>query len=469
MRRILVLGMFLVHEIAAFFGAIIFGMAAANDWNLGEIVALGDIPTLAILAMLGVLWSVLLVSLGLYSSRRLARRLDEVLLAAGATTAAAAGLTLAGALAELPFVEHDFIVAFWGAATTVIVGGRLTARYVLALLRKRGRNLRYVLIIGAGRRGRALARLIHDDPALGYRLCGMFDDPALLQDLPEDYHPRGDLDGLGPLLVQEPIDEVLITLPIRSNYDAIQRALQTCERLGVPARVFTDFFEMDAIKTGIERIGTSLTLRLYNGPSPGPRLALKRVLDLSVAATALVTLSPLLVLIAIAIRLDSPGPVLFPQTRVGRNKRPFRLYKFRTMVKDAEARLAELEKLNESDGPVFKIRHDPRVTRVGRFIRRYSLDELPQLFNVLRGEMSLVGPRPLPLRDVERFEQDWHSRRFSVRPGLTCSWVLFGRSELAFETWVKLDLDYIDNWSLRNDLLIALRTVPVVLKGSGAY
>ena len=166
--------------------------------------------------------------------------------------------------------------------------------------------------------------------------------------------------------------------------------------------------------------------------------------------------------------ITSPGPVFFVQERVGLNKRRFRLYKFRTMLKDAELKQAELESLNEVEGPVFKIKNDPRITPIGKFLRKMSIDELSQLINVLKGDMSLVGPRPLPVRDYNGFDQDWHRRRFSVRPGITCLWQVDGRSDIPFETWMELDMKYIDNWSLTLDLKILLRTLPAVLRGSGA-
>jgi exopolysaccharide biosynthesis polyprenyl glycosylphosphotransferase len=198
------------------------------------------------------------------------------------------------------------------------------------------------------------------------------------------------------------------------------------------------------------------------------RLRVKRGLDLVGAAVALVVLSPLMLAVAIAIKVTSPGPVIFAQERYGLNRRRFRMFKFRTMRVDAEQLQAELEQLNEADGPVFKIANDPRITRIGHLLRTTSLDELPQLVNVLHGEMSLVGPRPLPLRDVMRFSSASDMRRFSVRPGLTCLWQISGRSGLSFADWIRLDLKYIDGWSLTLDLAILARTLPAVLRGTGA-
>jgi exopolysaccharide biosynthesis polyprenyl glycosylphosphotransferase len=195
---------------------------------------------------------------------------------------------------------------------------------------------------------------------------------------------------------------------------------------------------------------------------------IKRILDITLSFTLIVLLTPLLLAVAALIKFTSAGPIFFLQERLGLNKRRFLIYKFRTMVPGAEQRLAELESLNEASGPVFKIKNDPRITPLGKFLRRTSIDELPQLFNVLKGDMSLVGPRPLPVRDYQGFNQDWQRRRFSIQPGLTCLWQVAGRSSIPFEQWMQLDLQYMDEWSLWLDLKILARTIPAVVKGSGA-
>ena len=191
-------------------------------------------------------------------------------------------------------------------------------------------------------------------------------------------------------------------------------------------------------------------------------------MDVAGATALLILLSPLMLLVALLVKLTSPGPVFFVQERLGLHKRRFPMFKFRTMVVDAEERQEELESLNEAGGPVFKLRNDPRVTPLGRWLRKTSLDELPQIFNVLLGELSLVGPRPLPLRDFERFDEFWFNRRFSVKPGLTCIWQVSGRSQTSFDRWIRQDLEYIDNWSLALDLKLLLKTIPAVLRGTGA-
>jgi exopolysaccharide biosynthesis polyprenyl glycosylphosphotransferase len=208
---------------------------------------------------------------------------------------------------------------------------------------------------------------------------------------------------------------------------------------------------------------------IQSGPPDSWQLAAKRLLDIVVSTGLLLALTPLLAAVILLIRLDSPGPIFFAQERVGFNKRRFRILKFRTMVDGSDHQQQMLEELNEAEGPVFKIKNDPRVTRVGRFLRRFSIDELPQLFNVLKGEMSLVGPRPLPIRDVKRIDVQWHKRRFSIKPGITCLWQVNGRSNIGFDEWVRLDLDYIDRWSLGLDMKILMKTIPVVFRGSGAY
>jgi exopolysaccharide biosynthesis polyprenyl glycosylphosphotransferase len=264
------------------------------------------------------------------------------------------------------------------------------------------------------------------------------------------------------------VDEVAVTLPLKTFYAEAAQVIAVCEQHGVVVRIPGDLFNARLARVESEQLEDLSVVTLFTGRGSVPCFWIKRAADVALSTVALTVLAPLLAVIAAVVKLDSPGPVLFRQVRMGQNGRRFRMLKFRTMGTDAEARQAELEHLNEASGAAFKMRHDPRVTRVGRWLRRTSLDELPQLINVLRGEMSLVGPRPLPLRDVERLSQDWQRRRFSVRPGLTCLWQAGGRHRIAFDDWMRLDLQYIDNWSLGLDLKILLRTVPALLSGAGA-
>jgi exopolysaccharide biosynthesis polyprenyl glycosylphosphotransferase len=209
-------------------------------------------------------------------------------------------------------------------------------------------------------------------------------------------------------------------------------------------------------------------LTFHMGPSDGEGIWIKRVSDIIISAIALIFLAPFFAIVGILIILDSRGPIFFVQERVGYNKRRFKLYKFRTMTSDAEEKQKEIEYLNEASGPVFKIKDDPRVTKIGKILRKTSIDELPQFFNTLAGEMSLVGPRPLPIRDYELFEENWQKRRLSVKPGLTCLWQISGRNALPFDKMIELDMEYIDNWSLLLDLKILVKTIPAVFRGTGA-
>jgi len=277
----------------------------------------------------------------------------------------------------------------------------------------------------------------------------------------------GTVDHLEGILMRQVVDEVLIALPVKSRYQQIQEAIAVCERAGVEARYGADLFDSHVAVAEYTDHGERAFVAMKVAPDDF-RMSVKRVFDIMAALIWLVVLAPLMLLVAAAIKVTSPGPVLYIHHRCGLNKRTFKMYKFRSMYADAEARQAELESRNEASGPVFKIKNDPRITPLGLFLRRSSIDELPQLWNVLVGDMSIVGPRPLPLRDVRRISKPSDMRRFSMRPGLTCLWQVQGRSNLSFERWVELDLEYIDHWSLRLDGLVLLKTVPAVLSGEGA-
>jgi exopolysaccharide biosynthesis polyprenyl glycosylphosphotransferase len=274
---------------------------------------------------------------------------------------------------------------------------------------------------------------------------------------------------LGDVLAKEAVDEVFVALPVERYSNIVDGVVQQCEEQGIMVRVRTPMFNLRIARTHIDDLDGVPVISIHSGPQEGWQLFVKRLIDAVGSAFLVILLSPLLLLVSLLIKATSPGPVFFRQERLGLNKRRIKLLKFRTMVPDADKQQRELEHLNEAEGPVFKIKNDPRVTAVGRFLRRFSIDELPQLFNVLTGEMSLVGPRPLPIRDVERIDAQWHKRRFSVKPGLTCLWQVNGRSDVNFERWVRLDLEYIDRWSLGLDMKILAKTIPAVMRGSGAY
>jgi len=281
-------------------------------------------------------------------------------------------------------------------------------------------------------------------------------------------------------LVETPVQQIVNLLHDHSifgvilsakhtNFEQVEYVIRACELEGIEVWLVADFFSTQISRTSFDELLGRPLLIFRTAPETSWHGLVKQIMDMGGSLMLLVLLSPLFLLIALAIKVSSPGPVFFKQQRSGLSGSPFTLYKFRTMVTNAEQFKHELAAMNEMTGPVFKLTNDPRVTPIGKFLRKYSLDELPQLFNVFRTEMSLVGPRPLPVDEVRRFENLAHRRRLSMKPGLTCLWQISGRNQISdFKEWVRLDLEYIDNWSLWLDLKILLLTVPVVLRGTGA-
>jgi exopolysaccharide biosynthesis polyprenyl glycosylphosphotransferase len=335
-------------------------------------------------------------------------------------------------------------------------------------MRDRLKRYHYLLIVGCGPRAREMAALIEESHGMGLRLIGFVDpnsSDASLQDLGGYRVHR--IEELGGILQQEVVDEIVFAVNMQ-ELARLEPVMQHCADVGMRTRVQLEFLPAAYSRIYIEKFRDVQLLSLSSAPDSELRLFFKRIFDAALSFAALIVFSPLLLCIAAMIRMTSPGPVLFRQTRCGLGGRRFMLYKFRSMINNAEQMRAELHQLNELDGPVFKISDDPRITTVGRWLRRFSLDELPQLWNILRGDMSFVGPRPAVPEEVEQYE-DWQRRRLRMRPGLTCTWVLEGRNHVDFNRWMQLDLTYIDNWSLWLDFKIFLRTIPIVLSGRGAY
>jgi exopolysaccharide biosynthesis polyprenyl glycosylphosphotransferase len=276
------------------------------------------------------------------------------------------------------------------------------------------------------------------------------------------------VDQLVELLHEHSVNGVIINAK-QTYFDRIETVIMACEREGVEAWLVADFFKTQISRTSFDDFHGRPVMVFRTAPESSWQSLYKQVFDVLFAFLCIVLLSPLFLLVALGIKLTSPGPILFRQQRCGLNGHPFTIFKFRTMVTNAEQRKHELTAMNEMSGPVFKVSNDPRIIPIGRFLRRFSIDEWPQFFNVLRGEMSLVGPRPLPIDEVKRFDDVSHRRRLSVKPGITCLWQVSGRNNVTdFEDWVRLDLEYIDNWSFWLDLEILWRTVPIVLTGTGA-
>lgn len=353
-------------------------------------------------------------------------------------------------------------------AAILLALSRTVFNIILGWLRARGMGVSRTIIVGAGEVGRTVMRTIVARPELGYQIVGFVDDnPKKGETNIGRIRALGPLDNLARLIEEKAVDEVIVTLPWM-YHRKIMSIVRECERKHVSARIVPDLFQMSLSQVNVDDLGGVPLVGVREVGFERETLVVKRALDIVGAAMGLTLGGPFLALIALAIRLDSPGPAIFRQTRVGAGGKHFEIYKFRSMRKGAEEELEQLHDLNEVDGPMFKIRDDPRLTRVGRFLRRTSLDELPQLWNVLRGEMSLVGPRPPTPNEVEGY-QEWHRRRLDGRPGMTGLWQVSGRSHLSFDETVLLDIYYIENWALWLDLKILLRTIPTVLSGKGAY
>lgn len=354
----------------------------------------------------------------------------------------------------------------WLTASAFALLSRLLIGAFQAHIRPHLRRTRNAVIVGNGTAAVRACDELKAHPDWKYSVLGLVDSmPAQLNGT--DIQTLGRIADLEEILMRQIVDEVIVTLPLKSHYATVERVIAICERVGVQVQYAEELFDVswsNHCRPSVQE-HSKFVLKMV---TEDYRHRIKRAFDFVGAFFGLLLCAPIFLITAILIKATSKGPVFFRQERYGLGKRKFWIYKFRTMIVDAEKAQAALEHMNENSGPVFKIFKDPRITRVGAFLRKTSIDELPQLFNVLKGEMSLVGPRPLNLRDVGRFSEAWLMRRFSVKPGITCLWQISGRSNVSFDRWIALDLQYIDHWSLQLDFRILVMTLPAVLKGDGA-
>jgi exopolysaccharide biosynthesis polyprenyl glycosylphosphotransferase len=405
---------------------------------------------------------------GLYRIPRNAGLLDYAgTIISGATTGIA--LVVLWTIIQRPLFSRLLYAFAWGAIILLLC----VSRGLLVGLRRwrwtRGIGRERVLVIGGTGLGRQVMDSIVAQTFLGYSLVGYLEDRDPPPSERRDGHFRhlGAVQNLEQITRSHPLDQVIIALPFWEHH-RLPEIVMVCRAAGLEFRVVPDLFELSFDRVNVSNLSGIPLIGLKDLSLKGGNLVLKRAIDLVLILLAAPVLVPLAAVIALAIKCDSPGPAIFKQQRAGKKGRLFVAYKFRTMVVDAEARKADLAWLNEADGPIFKIRNDPRMTRLGRFLRRSSLDEIPQFWNILRGEMSLVGPRPQLPEEVAKYEE-WHYRRLEVKPGLTGFWQVLGRSDTSFDEMVRLDIYYAENWSLGMDLRILLETIPAVLSGKGAY
>jgi exopolysaccharide biosynthesis polyprenyl glycosylphosphotransferase len=421
-------------------------------------------------ALIYVIWLyVTYHGVGLYRPIRGRSWLEEVYtIINGVTNATVVLLAISFFLQPLVFSR---LMMIYVAAITIILlsAARVVRRSIQARLRRRGIGVQRVLVVGAGAAGRAVMTTMLARKELGYQVIGYLDDN---RDRGETDLGRlrglGGLDNLPSVLRTEGVDLVVIAIPWK-HHDRIVQLIQHCQNAGVDVSVVPDVFQLNMRQVLVENLGGIALLRINGQPAfKGSNRLFKRVVDLLLIVLALPLLIPLFALIALAIRLEGPGPIFYKAVRIGENGRRFQMYKFRSMIPDADKLRAELVKTHELDPRHPKLRDDPRVTKVGRFIRRTSLDELPNLINVVLGEMSLVGPRP-PTPDEVALYEPWHRQRLQIKPGMTGLWQVSGRSEIPFDEMCLLDIYYIENWSMGLDAQILMMTIPRVLLRQGAY
>ncbi len=369
--------------------------------------------------------------------------------------------------------QHDINRSFVGligvASFLLLFMMRMVAGGFLTHYTQKGYDRHYVVVGGTGPEARSLAASLEAIPGSVYQVRGFVsEDPAEKGAALDRWKVLGTFEEVPAIASHEPVDEVYL-LPQEGALDRQRALVEQCEIMGITVHLRLAPFERMLSRLEIHESAGTPFLSFSTAPRNGAGLVVKRLMDFSGALAMLALLSPFLALVGLLIRLTSRGPAVFRQDRSGMNGRVFTLYKFRTMTLGAEKQRSGLEAQNEMQGPVFKIKDDPRVTGLGKWLRKSSIDELPQLWNILKGDMSLVGPRPLPVYEVEKFER-WQRRRMAMRPGITCLWQIMGRNRVTdFSEWMKLDLEYVDRWSLGLDLKILLRTIPAVLGGRGAY
>jgi exopolysaccharide biosynthesis polyprenyl glycosylphosphotransferase len=442
-------------------------------WSTVAMLGVDRLPTVSkvhLVWLIGcsIIWRQCLVAAQVYRSRRFSGGFPvrEVFVGTAVGLLCVATLSV---LLDVAIINLNLLVVVWLETVLLTLVFRVLIKILLVNFRRHGRNLRFAVVVGSGKRARELITKL-EDPHTGYRVLGYVDESKVTStgDVANISY-LGPVEALPSIIAANVVDEVFVVLPVRSQYDATARVISHCEDQGVVCHLPCDIIvpEFGTQEFGI--FANTPIVTLVRSRVPLWYQGVKRLLDIGISSVLLTALSPLFCLAAIAIKIDSRGPVFFVQQRVGKNKRLFSLLKFRTMTVGSEAAQKDIEHLNEAQGPVFKIRNDPRVTPLGRWLRKTSIDELPQLVNVLFGQMSLVGPRPLPQRDVGGFTSDWQRRRFSVRPGITCLWQVSGRSHLSFNQWMELDMQYIDDRNLWLDLKILAKTFSVVLLQTGAY
>ena len=431
---------------------------------------------IGLLPVILLIWGGLLSYFGMYKSSGI-RSIPDILFITLKTTLA--GFVLFGSYVFMLRMQEDISRLFIGLtfllAAVFIISEKIAIAYIVKVLSKRDRSfksallaVRRILIVGTGKRVSKFINLIEGNPDWGIKIIGLVDtDPDRKGEVLDGYEIIGALKDVPDIINTNVVDEIVFIVP-RTWLNKIEDLLLYCENVGLKVNIAVNLFDFKFSQAKQTDLQGFPLLVFERAPQKLSLMFVKRIFDFITSGIALILLLPLFTVVALLIKISSDGPVFFKQYRCGLYGRKFMFYKFRTMVIDAESKLEGLLKHNEMVGPVFKMTNDPRVTKIGKWLRKFSIDELPQIWNVFKGDMSLVGPRPPLPREVEHYD-NWQRRKLSMRPGITCLWQAGGRNEIAdFEEWMKLDLEYIDNWSPGLDFKILLRTIPVVIFGTGA-
>ncbi len=434
------------------------------------------VKNVLLLCIFSLIWSSSYRFFGLYNRRRLNTRREEITsvikaCSFGSTFVLLFPLSRLSGAFSIPAVLYFWLTAvILSIFSRVIIKSLFVAHRKMHYSRSGGVNRRHVLIIGTNQRAVNFARRIESHPELGYRIVGYADDKWESGERIQSVGGRlvTNLSGINTFLRDRVVDEAVICLPAKSYYSQIVDILDLCREQGITARLPTSHFDAPLVRSSVETFEGESVTTFYCGSMNGKNLYIKRCIDIVISSAVLVVLLPIFAVVGVLIKITSPGPIIFKSPRAGLNKRRFQMLKFRTMVKDADTLIQNFAHLNDEVGPGFKIKNDPRITPLGKFLRKTSIDELPQLINVLKGEMSLVGPRPITEWEFQRIQEQVIIRRFSVKPGITGLWQVSGRSNISFHGRIKLDLEYIDNWNLLLDLQLLFRTIPVIILGKGA-
>jgi len=414
------------------------------------------------------LWLVIFYWNGIYRNIRTRDYFNVFWLVLKSTFLVSIGFGLFVYILKIEFVSRLFFVLFISISFSFILIEKFTFLYFLHFIRKREHNIRRLLIVGTGQRAANFIDKIRSHSEWGLKIVGVIDDePDRGINIVNSVNVVGNIDDFPEILYNLAIDDVIFVVP-RRRLDHLDKTIYACETEGVGVSIAGDLFDLRISRSQLSEVDGIPLITFKTTKAEEWHLFIKRILDLVISGVGIILLSPLFLVVAILIKLTSKGSIIYKQNRVTLNGRKFVLYKFRTMYKGADKKQPELGNLNEMGGPIFKIKKDPRITPVGKALRKFSIDEFPQLFNVFVGHMSLVGPRALPVYEIDKFKA-WQRRRLSMRPGITCLWQVNGRNKLDFNKMIKLDLEYLDNWSLWLDFKILMKTIPVVLFGIGAY